>query len=286
MAFTSLKELLTDAKEQRFAIPQFNINGYLWAESILEVAQSEKSPIIVGVTDKNVKRLGGYSFIREMVNLMIDKWQINVPVVLHLDHGKSVDNCVEAIVSGFSSVMFDGSHLSLDENIRLTSQVVNYAKKYDVSVEGEIGAIGGTEDGITSEIAYANPDDCLRFVVETGIDALAAALGSVHGPYNGIPNLKFDVMAILDRNIQQPLVLHGASGISDEQIKRAIELGHAKINYNTELNLAWAKDIRILLNDQPNVYDPKIILLTEKKALKRVIIEKIQLLKNNKNEGI
>lgn len=280
MAFVSLNQLLPKAREERYAIPQFNINGYLWAEAILEVAEKQQKPIIIGVTDKNVERLGGYNFIREMIFQMIDKWGIGVPIVLHLDHGKSIESCKKAIDAGFSSVMFDGSHLPLNENIKLTKEIVEYASEENVSVEGEIGGIGGSEDGVTSNILHADPVDCVKFHKETGVDALAAALGSVHGQYKGEPDLKFEVIQTIKESINVPLVLHGASGIPEDQLQKAIGLGHAKINFNTELNQCWAQATRKLLQEQPDLYDPKVVLGEQKKALKVIATNKIDLLYN------
>jgi len=282
MVFVTLNDILYGAKSERYAVPQFNINSYLWAETILEVSQKHFSPVIIGVTDKNVERLGGYSFVKRMIELMVKEWEINTKIVLHLDHGQSVENCKKAIDAGFSSVMIDGSSLPLGKNMEVTKEVVEYAKSFHVSVEGEIGAVGGTEDGVTANIKYADPDECLKFVQSTKVDALAAALGSVHGPYVGEPDLKFEIMSILSETIEQPLVLHGASGISDRDIQKAIEYGHAKINFNTELNIAIAQTTRNLLSRNETIYDPKEIILNGKQALKKVINEKIELLNNGK----
>lgn len=280
MSLVTLKESLYEARKNNEAVPQFNINSYLWAECILEASAELESTVIIGVTDRNVKRLGGYSFIYKMIVSMIDEWKISVPIILHLDHGQTVENCKKAIDAGFSSVMFDGSSLTLEDNISRTKEVVKYAAAFNVSTEAEIGQIGGTEDGITSGICHANPIECKMLAEETKVDALAAALGSVHGKYVGSPNLRFDIMKELNAMIEQPLVLHGASGISNSDIKKAINLGHAKINYNTELNQSIAHSTRKLLTENKDLYDPAIILLNGKKALKKVIYEKVKLLRN------
>lgn len=280
MTFVSLNEVLPQARERQVAVPQFNINGFLWAETILEVAQIKGYEVIIGVTDRNVPRLGGYRLIKRVIQAMINEWGITVPVVLHLDHGQSVENCIDAIDAGFSSVMFDGSHKPLDENIRDTIKVYEYAHDRGVSVEGEIGAVGGTEDGITSGISHADPADCVTFIQETNVDALAAALGSVHGPYQGEPDLQFEVMNILKQMIEIPFVLHGASGIPEDQIIQTIQLGHAKINYNTELNQSWAHELRTRLTDDSSLYDPNELIPSSKEGLKKVIIEKFELLRS------
>lgn len=273
----TLNDLLPNAKTVRQAIPQFNINGYQWAETILKVANDLQKPVIVGVTDKNVEKLGGYSYVSKMIKLMIQEWGITTSIVLHLDHGQSVENCFKAVDVGFSSVMFDGSSLPLEKNIEKTKQVVKYAHNKGVSVEGEIGGIGGSEDGVIGNVKYADPEDCEKFVLETNIDALAAALGSVHGEYQGEPNLQFHVMEILNKEIDIPLVLHGASGLTNRDVRQAIDYGHAKINFNTELNLNRANALRQLFNEDPKMYDPKIISEIENKALKNVITEKLKL---------
>lgn len=278
MTFVSLNEVLPQARKRKVAVPQFNINGFLWAETILEVAESTGYEVIIGVTDRNVARLGGYKYIHRVIQTMMEEWEITVPVVLHLDHGQSVESCKKAVDAGFSSVMFDGSHFSLSKNINETIKVCEYAQSKGVSVEGEIGAVGGTEDGITSGIAYADPAECVTFVQETGVDALAAALGSVHGPYQGEPNLQFDVMNILKQMLELPFVLHGASGIPDDQIRRTIQLAHAKINFNTELNQSWASALRREFEQDPTIYDPKELISSSKEGLKRIILEKFALL--------
>lgn len=280
MKFVTLNDLLPQAKAGRYAIPQFNINGYLWIEAIIEEAVNQDKSVIIGVTDRNVTKLGGYRFIRDLIHLVYEHYSPSSPLVLHLDHGQSVENCMKAIDAGFSSVMFDGSGLVFEENKSQTREVVKYAEKFNVSVEGELGSIGGVEDGITANILYADPDQCLSFVEETGINALAAALGSVHGEYFDEPNLQFELMKKISSQTDIPLVLHGASGISETDIMQVIGLGHAKINYNTEINIAVAQSLRELLLSDKNLYDPKDMSLTSKHAIKEVVQNKIKLLNN------
>jgi len=247
MEFVTLNDLLPQAKAGKFAIPQFNINGYLWIEAIIEEAVNQDKSVIIGVTDRNVTRLGGYEYIHDLIKLVYERYSPSSPLVLHLDHGQSVENCIKAIDAGFSSVMFDGSGLVFEENKVQTREIVKYAEDFNVSVEGELGSVGGVEDGITANVYYADPNQCFSFVEETGIDALAAALGSVHGEYIDEPNLQFGLMKKISSLTEIPLVLHGASGISEEDIRQVIDLGHAKINYNTEINQAVAQSLRELL---------------------------------------
>lgn len=219
MAFVSMKELLEDAKREQYAVGQFNINGLQWTKAILQAAQKEQSPVIIAASDRLVDYLGGFKTIAAMVGALMEEMAITVPVVLHLDHGSSAERCRQAIDAGFSSVMIDGSHQPIDENIAMTKEVTDYAAKHDVSVEAEVGTVGGMEDGLVGGVRYADITECERIVKETNIDALAAALGSVHGKYQGEPNLGFKEMEAISRMTDIPLVLHGASGIPQDQIK-------------------------------------------------------------------
>jgi 6-phospho-5-dehydro-2-deoxy-D-gluconate aldolase len=277
----SMKEMLLKAKEQKYAVAQININNFQWAEAILEAAQEEQSPVIVASSDRLVDYLGGFKTIATMINSIIEEKNITVPVALHLDHGGSVKRCKEAIDAGYTSVMIDGSHHPIDENIEMTKQVVDYARLHGVSVEAEVGTVGGNEDGLIGGIQYADPRECVRIVKETEIDALAAALGSVHGPYQGEPKLGFAEMKEISKLTNVPLVLHGGSGIPDFQIQKAIELGHAKINVNTECLQEWTKAIREVLANDSEVYDPRAILTPGKEAVKATVIAKIREFKSN-----
>lgn len=272
----SMKEMLLKGKEKKYAVAQININSFQWAEAILEAAQEEQSPIIVASSDRLVDYLGGFKTIATMVNRIVEEKNITVPVALHLDHGSSVERCKEAIDAGYTSVMIDGSHYPIDENIEMTKQVTEYAKLHGVSVEAEVGTVGGNEDGLIGGIQYADPEECVRIVNETGIDALAAALGSVHGPYQGEPKLGFDEMKKISELTNVPLVLHGGSGIPDYQIQKAIELGHSKINVNTECLQAWTKAIREVLHNDAATFDARAILTPGKDAVKQTVIAKIR----------
>ncbi|MGY4794664.1 class II fructose-1,6-bisphosphate aldolase [Lysinibacillus sp. FSL K6-0057] len=278
MGFVTLKDLLPQAKKNHYAIGQFNINSFQWIEAILRAAEQQKSPVVLASSDRIVDYLGGFKLISATADRMIKEMNITVPVALHLDHGFTVERCMEAIDAGYSSVMYDGSKLPLKDNITTTREVVDYAKRYNVSVEAEIGSVGGTEDGVTSGIKYADPNECYQLVESTNIDVLAAALGSVHGPYQGEPQLAFDLMKEISEHLNDiPLSLHGGSGIPEHQIIQTIEYGHAKINVNTECNQAWAQAIREILTNNQNLYNPPDILKTGMDAIERVVFEKIQL---------
>ncbi len=217
-----------------------------------------------------------YLNITSWVSALMEEMSITVPVALHLDHGRTVENCKRAIEAGFSSVMIDGSHDPIDVNIAMTRQVVDYARSYGVSVEEEVGTVGGMEDGLVGGIRYADAQECSRMVQETGIDALAAAVGSVHGPYQGEPKLGFAEMKHISELTGISLVLHGGSGIPEHQITKAIELGHAKINVNTECIQVWAEAVRNALTSDSHVYDPKTILTPGTAAITAVVKGKMQ----------
>lgn len=260
-------DLLRKAKEEHYAVGQFNINNLEWAQAVLQAAQENNSPVIVGVSEGAGKYMGGPAVVAAMVNALVEAMNITVPVVLHLDHGSSFEKCKEAIDAGYTSVMIDGSHHPIDENIAMTKKVVEYAHARNVSVEGEVGTVGGQEDGVIGGIKYADLDECVRMVKEAEIDSLAAALGSVHGTYDGDPVLGFKEMDEISKATNTPLVLHGGSGIPEHQIKKAIELGHSKINVNTELQQQWTAKVREKLNNDAKVYDPRKIIAPGKEAI-------------------
>ncbi len=215
--------------------------------------------------------MGGFKTVSNMVNGLMEDLEINVPVALHLDHGQSFANCKAALDSGFTSVMIDGSHHSIDENISMTKEVVEYAHAMNASVEAEVGTVGGNEDGVIGGVQYADKDECNRIVKEANIDALAAALGSVHGPYDGDPVLGFDEMKEISELTNAPLVLHGGSGIPTEQIKKAIERGHSKINVNTECQQQFTKAVKEWFEAGNAAYDPRKVLAPGKEAIKEVV---------------
>jgi len=276
VTIVSMQDMLQRAKQGKYAVGQYNMNNFQWVQAILQAAEEEKAPVIIAASDRLVDYLGGFKTIVIGVKQLVKELNITVPVALHLDHGMSVDRCKMAIDAGFSSVMIDGSHYSIEENIMMTKEVVEYAKPKGVSVEAEVGTVGGMEDGLIGGIQYADPLECVRLVNEAGVDALAAALGSVHGPYQGEPVLGFAEMKQIADLTGVPLVLHGGSGIPDHQIKKAIELGHAKINVNTECLQAWAKAVRQVLVENPDVYDARFILTPGMEAVKETVRNKIR----------
>lgn len=271
------KEMLLIAKKNHYAVPQFNINNLEWTKYILEAMNEAKRPVILGVSESAINYMGGYKTVFSLVNALISDLKIKIPVCIHLDHGSSIDSCKKAIDAGFKSVMIDASKYSLEENIRITKEVVEYAKEKNVTVEAEVGHIGGTEDNITSDNLNARLEDCIELVEKTNVDSLAPALGSVHGLYKGEPNLDFDTMKQINETLEVPLVLHGGTGIPENQIKEAIECGISKININTELQVAWYNDVKKFIEENPDIYDPRKLINSGQAAIKKQVNEKIKM---------
>lgn len=267
------KQMLLEAKEKKYAIPQFNINNLEWTKTILEKCNEMNLPVILGVSEGAIKYMGGCNTVVGMVKGLIKDLNIQIPVCLHVDHGQSFELCKKAIDAGFTSVMIDASKYPLDENFKITKEVVDYAHEKNVTVEAEVGHIGGTEDNITSNANNATLEDCLE-ISKTGIDSLAPALGSVHGLYKGKPNLDFKTMKEINDNLEIPLVLHGGTGISDNDIKKAIECGISKININTELQIAWHNDVVKFVKEFESVYDPRKVIGSGKNAMLKAIEDK------------
>lgn len=276
MSLVNMSIMLQKAKDGKYAIGQFNINNLEWTIAILKAAQEQQSPVILGVSEGAAKYMGGYKVVVNMVKALIEEKNVTVPVAIHLDHGTSFESCKNAIDAGFTSVMYDGSHDPIEENIRVTKQVVEYAHARGASVEAEVGTVGGEEDGIVGGIQYADLDECVRLVNEANIDALAPALGSVHGPYQGEPKLGFDEMLAIKEATDRPLVLHGGTGIPIEQIQRAISCGTAKINVNTENQMAWTAVVRDVLAKNDKVYDPRKIIGPGADAIVEVVKQKME----------
>ena len=276
MALVSMKEMLEKAKEGKYAVGQFNINNLEYIQAILQAAEEEKSPVILGVSEGAGKYMGGFIAVVYMVKGLIESYKITVPVAIHLDHGSSFEKCKEAVEAGFTSVMIDASHYPFEENIEITSNVVEYAHANGVSVEAELGTVGGDEDGVIGGIMYADPEECRKMVEATAIDCLAPALGSVHGPYHGEPNLGFKEMKEISELADLPLVLHGGSGIPLKDIQKAISLGTAKINVNTENQIAQTAVIREVLDNDKKVYDPRKYMGPGREAIKETVIGKIR----------
>lgn len=276
MPLVSMKEMLEKAKDNGYAVGQFNINNLEYIQAILQAAEEEKSPVILGVSEGAGKYMGGFKVVVAMVEALMEEYGTTVPVAIHLDHGSSFEKCAQAIHAGFTSVMIDASHSPIEENIATTQKVVELAHIHGVSVEAEVGTVGGEEDGVIGGINYADPQECVRLVKEAGIDCLAPALGSVHGPYQGEPNLGFKEMEEILNLTQVPLVLHGGTGIPTKDIQQAISLGTAKINVNTENQMAQAKAVREVLNAKPDVYDPRKYLGPGTEAIKQTVMGKMR----------
>ncbi|BDH60598.1 fructose-bisphosphate aldolase [Lysinibacillus sp. PLM2] len=276
MPLVSMKEMLIKAKNEGYAVGQFNINNLEFTQAILQAAEEEKSPVILGVSEGAGKYMGGFVAVVHMVKGLMESYNITVPVAIHLDHGSSFDKCKEAVDAGFTSVMIDASHHPFEENVKITKEVVEYAHANNVSVEAELGTVGGDEDGVIGGIIYANPQECKLLVEQTAIDCLAPALGSVHGPYKGEPNLGFTEMEEISNLTDLPLVLHGGTGIPTKDIQRSISLGTAKINVNTENQIAATKVIREILENDKKVYDPRKYLGPAREAIKTTVIGKMR----------
>ncbi len=260
MALVSMKEMLETAVSEGYAVGQYNLNNLEWSQAILKAAEAEQSPLICGISESAAKYMGGYKCSVGIVKSLMEEYGITVPVAIHLDHGGSFEACVHAIHAGFTSVMIDASHHPLEENIVETKRVVDLAHTLGVSVEAELGRIAGTEDDMVVDEAsgfYAIPDECVRLAEETGLDVMAPALGSVHGPYKGKPQLGFTQMQEIRERTNLPLVLHGGSGIPEDDIQRAISCGIAKINVNTENQMVFVKHVKEILAEKPDLYDPR-----------------------------
>ncbi|HZG56881.1 class II fructose-1,6-bisphosphate aldolase [Paenibacillus sp.] len=277
MPLVSMNEFLPKAKANKFAVGQFNMNNLEFAKAITEAAMAEKSPFIFGVSEGALKYMG----IEYTVAIAeAAAKQSGLPIALHLDHGSTFEVAMKCIRAGFSSVMFDGSHHSFEENIRLTKEVVKAARAMGVSVEGELGTIGGVEDDISvdeADAALAKPEEAIRFYEETGVDCVAIAVGTAHGMYKGEVKIRYDIIEEVAKAIPVPIVLHGGSGVPDEAIRLSIAAGVGKINVNTENQVACTDAIREVLNKDAKVYDPRKYLTPAKNAMVEVVRSKIQL---------
>ncbi len=277
----SAKEMLNKAREGKYAVGQFNINNLEWTKAVLLTAQENNSPVILGVSEGAAKYMGGYKTIVGMVNGMLEELNITVPVALHLDHG-SYEGALKVIEAGFSSVMFDGSHYSIEENVAKTKEIVEIAHSKGISVEAEVGSIGGEEDGVVGAGEVADPDEC-KLISDLGVDMLAAGIGNIHGQYpENWSGLNFDALeAINNATGDMPLVLHGGTGIPAEMIQKAISLGVSKINVNTECQLAFAAATRKYIEEgkdlQGKGFDPRKVLAPGFEAIKATVKEKMEL---------
>lgn len=276
MALENMTKMLNKAFKEHYAVGQFNINNVEWTKAILEQCQETETPVILGCTEGAAKYMGGWNTVVGLVKGLIKDLNITIPVALHVDHGSSFEVCKAAIDAGFTSVMIDASHFPLEENIRIVKEVVDYAHPKGVSVEAELGRVAGQEDGaVAAESMYAIPEECIDLVAKTKVDFLAPALGSVHGPYHGQPKLGFKEMEEIANLVKIPLVLHGGSGIPDDQIQRAISCGTSKININTDCQIAWTKIVRETLNKDSEVYDPRKVIGPGTKGIKQVVLNRI-----------
>lgn len=277
----SATKMLQDAVKGKYAVGQFNINNLEWTKAILQTAQENNSPVILGVSEGAGKYMCGYKTVVAMVNAMIEELNITVPVALHLDHG-TYEGAKKALDAGFSSIMFDGSHYAIEENVQKTTEIVNLCHEKGVSVEAEVGSIGGEEDGVIGAGEIADPQEC-KAIADLGIDFLAAGIGNIHGKYPANwKGLDFDVLA----NIQKltgdmPLVLHGGTGIPEKMIKEAISLGVAKINVNTECQLYFAEATRKYIEAGKDLegkgFDPRKLLAPGVEGIKTIVKEKMEI---------
>ena len=277
----SAKEMLTKAKAGKYAVGQFNINNLEWTKAILLTAQENNSPVILGVSEGAGKYMGGYKTIVGMVNGMLEELNITVPVALHLDHG-SFEGAKACIEAGFSSVMFDGSHYPIEENVAKTTELVNICNEKGLSLEAEVGSIGGEEDGVVGAGECADPQEC-KSIADLGVTMLAAGIGNIHGKYPANwAGLSFETLdAIQQLTGDMPLVLHGGTGIPEDMIKKAISLGVAKINVNTECQLAFADATRKYIEAGKDLegkgFDPRKLLAPGFEAIKATVKEKMEL---------
>ena len=277
----SAKEMLTKAKAGHYAIGHFNINNLEWAKAILLTAQENNSPVILGVSEGAGKYMGGYKTIVGMVNGLLEGLKITVPVALHLDHG-SYEGALACIEAGFSSVMFDGSHYDIDENIAKTKELVKICGEKGISLEAEVGSIGGVEDGVVGKGECADPNEC-KMIADLGVDMLAAGIGNIHGVYpDNWEGLSFETLdAIQKLTGKMPLVLHGGTGIPVDMVKRAIDLGVSKVNVNTECQLAFAAATRKYIEAGKDLggkgFDPRKLLAPGFEAIKATVKEKMEL---------
>jgi fructose-bisphosphate aldolase class II len=277
----SAKDMLNKAREGKYAVGQFNINNLEWTKAILLTAQENQSPVILGVSEGAGKYMGGYRTIVGMVNGLIEDLNITVPVALHLDHG-SYEGALKCIEAGFSSVMFDGSHYAIEENKAKTSELIKIANDKGLSLEAEVGSIGGEEDGVVGKGDIADANEC-KTIADLGVTMLAAGIGNIHGKYpDNWAGLAFDALEEINAATgSTPLVLHGGTGIPEEMIKKAISLGVAKINVNTECQLAFAAATRKYIEEGKDLkgkgFDPRKLLAPGFEAIKETVKEKMEL---------
>ena len=281
MALVSAKEMLQKAKAGHYAVGQFNINNLEWTKAILLTAEECKSPVILGVSEGAGKYMTGYKTVVGMVNGMLEELNITVPVALHLDHG-SYEGAKKCIEAGFSSIMFDGSHLPFEENVEKTKELVAICNEKGMSIEAEVGSIGGEEDGVVGMGECADPQEC-KAIADLGVTMLAAGIGNIHGKYpENWAGLQFDVLGDIQKlSGEMPLVLHGGTGIPEDMIKKAISLGVSKINVNTECQISFAEATRKYIEAGKDLegkgFDPRKLLAPGAEAIKATVKEKMEI---------
>ena len=276
------KKMLNEARLNRSVVYHFNINNLEWAKIILEECNRLNVPVIIGASEGAIKYMGGYDVVVSMVKALIKDLNIQNDVCLHLDHGSSFESCKAAIDAGFTSVMIDASKLELLDNIRVTRSVVDYAHQFGVTGEAEIGHVGGVEDDVAGNVLLADFDECVRFVRDTEIDSLAPAIGTVHGIYKGELNIDYDLIMQLHDNLDIPLVMHGGSGLDHSVLKKAILCGISKINVNSDIQDVWHQALVKFINENPDVYDPRKVIMSGAVAMKEFIDKKINILNEEK----
>ena len=281
MGLVTAQEMLEKALKGKYAVGQFNINNLEWTKSILQTSQELGAPVILGVSEGAGKYMTGFKVVAAMVKAMIEELHITVPVALHLDHG-TYEGCYKCIKAGFSSIMFDGSHFPIDENVAKTTELVHVCKQLGLSLEAEVGAIGGEEDGVIGKGECADPDEC-KAIADLGVTMLAAGIGNIHGKYPANwPGLSFETLAAVKAKVgDMPLVLHGGTGIPTDQIKKAISLGVAKINVNTECQLSFQAATRRYVEEGKDLvgkgFDPRKLLAPGAQAIKDTVKEKMEI---------
>ena len=279
--FVSAEEMLKKAVAGKYAVGQFNINNLEWTKEILLAAEEAKSPVILGVSEGAGKYMTGFKTVAAMAGAMIEELGITVPVAIHLDHG-TYEGCLKCIDAGFSSIMFDGSHYPIEENVEKTKELVKICKEKGMSLEAEVGSIGGEEDGVIGAGECADPKEC-KMIADLGVDMLAAGIGNIHGKYPANwQGLSFETLdAVQQLTGDMPVVLHGGTGIPDDMIKKAISLGVAKINVNTECQLAFADATRKYIEAGKDLegkgYDPRKLLKPGAEAIRATVLEKMKL---------
>ncbi|MCM3729801.1 class II fructose-1,6-bisphosphate aldolase [Neobacillus cucumis] len=287
MTLVSMSEMLGKAKKEKYAVPQFNIINMEFTQAIVEVSNEENSPVILGVGEPTIKYMG-MEYVIAIANAAAKN--SSIPITLHLDHGSSFEVVMQCIKAGFSSVMIDGSKYSFEKNIALTNKVVEAAHSVGVSVEAELGTIGGAEDNIfvnENDVILPSAEEAIEFWNHTNVDALAVAVGTAHGMYKIEPKIKFDVISKISNSIPVPLVLHGGSGVPEQDIQKAINCGISKINVNTENQVAFSNAVRQIINNNDDIQDSRLFLRVGRDAVKEMVRSKIRLFSSaNKTDAI